>query len=54
MGFADDFKIPVSDTRAYRQFGNSVVVPVIAEVARVMRPHIRPELAPSRARRRSQ
>jgi DNA (cytosine-5)-methyltransferase 1 len=29
MGFPDDFKIPVSDTQAYRQFGNSVVVPVI-------------------------
>ena len=55
MGFADDFKIPVSDTRAYRQFGNSVVVPVIAEVARIMRPHIRPdEPTPIRTRRRSQ
>lgn len=29
MGFPDDFKIPVSDTQAYKQFGNSVVVPVI-------------------------
>ncbi len=29
MGFPDDFKIVVSDTQAYRQFGNSVVVPVI-------------------------
>jgi DNA (cytosine-5)-methyltransferase 1 len=36
MGFDDNFKIPVSDTQAYRQFGNSVVVPMIAEVARVM------------------
>ena len=34
------FKIPVSDTRAYKQFGNSVVVPVIREIARVMKPHI--------------
>jgi DNA (cytosine-5)-methyltransferase 1 len=40
MGFQDDFKIQVSDTRAYKQFGNSVVVPVINEVARIMRPHI--------------
>ena len=40
MGFPDDFQIPVSDTQAYRQFGNSVVVPVIREVARIMRPHI--------------
>jgi DNA (cytosine-5)-methyltransferase 1 len=36
MGFDDSFKIPVSDTQAYRQFGNSVVVPMIAEVARVL------------------
>lgn len=41
MGFDETFKIPVSDTRAYRQFGNSVAVPVIKEVARVMGPHIR-------------
>jgi DNA (cytosine-5)-methyltransferase 1 len=40
MGFPDAFKIPVSDTRAYKQFGNAVVVPVIREVARVMRPFI--------------
>ena len=40
MGFPSDWKIPVSDTQAYRQFGNAVVVPVIAEVARLMKPHI--------------
>ncbi|TDA69514.1 DNA (cytosine-5-)-methyltransferase [Sulfuricurvum sp. IAE1] len=34
MGFPEDFKIPVSDTQAYRQFGNSVVVPVVELVAR--------------------
>lgn len=33
MGFPDTFKIPVSDTQAYRQFGNSVVVPVVKKVA---------------------
>lgn len=33
MGFDDTFKIPVSDTQAYRQFGNSVVVPAVAAVA---------------------
>jgi len=38
MGFPDSFKIPVSDTQAYRQFGNSVVVPVMEEVARCMVP----------------
>jgi len=40
MGFPDTFKIPVSDTQAYRQFGNSVVVPMISEVARIMVPHV--------------
>jgi DNA (cytosine-5)-methyltransferase 1 len=30
MGFPDTFEIPVSDTQAYRQFGNSVVMPVVA------------------------
>ena len=40
MGFPDTFRIPVSDTRAYQQFGNSVVVPVMQEVARIMTPHI--------------
>lgn len=40
MGYGEDFRIPVSDTQAYKQFGNSVAVPVFAEVARVMRPHI--------------
>jgi DNA (cytosine-5)-methyltransferase 1 len=36
MGFPDTFRIPVSDTQAYRQFGNSVVVPVIEEAARIL------------------
>jgi DNA (cytosine-5)-methyltransferase 1 len=40
MGYPDSFRIPVSDTQAYRQFGNSVVVPVVSEVARIMQPHI--------------
>lgn len=40
MGFPETFKIPVSDTQAYRQFGNSVVMPVIKEVARIMLPHV--------------
>jgi len=40
MGFPDSFRIPVSDTQAYRQFGNSVVVPVIEAVASAMRPHV--------------
>jgi len=33
QGFPEDFIIPVSDTQAYRQFGNSVAVPVVRAVA---------------------
>jgi len=33
MGFPDSFQIPVSDTRAYKQFGNSVVVPLVRAIA---------------------
>lgn len=44
MGFEQpqgyQFRIPVSDTQAYRQFGNSVVVPVFAAVARLLRSRI--------------
>lgn len=44
MGFEKpgekSFKIPVSDTQAYKQFGNSVVVPVFRAVAELMKPYI--------------
>lgn len=44
MGFdlpnGSDFCLPVSDTQAYRQFGNSVAVPVIEFVARYLQPHL--------------
>jgi len=40
MGYDDSFRIPVSDTQAYKQFGNSVAVPVFAEVVRLMRPQV--------------
>lgn len=36
MGFPDDFIIPVSDTQAYKQFGNSVAVPVVETIARAI------------------
>lgn len=36
QGFPDTFKIPVSDTQAYKQFGNSVVVPLMADVAKLV------------------
>lgn len=40
MGYSDSFRIPVSDTRAYKQFGNSVVVPVIEHIAKLMAPYL--------------
>jgi len=44
MGFIDKdgsvFRIPVSDTQAYKQFGNSVVVPVFSAVASLMKSRI--------------
>lgn len=36
QGFPDTFKIPVSDTQAYKQFGNSVVVPLMGNVAELI------------------
>ena len=40
MGYPETFTIPVSDTQAYRQFGNSVVVPVVTCIAKSMKRHI--------------
>lgn len=39
------FRIPVSDTQAYRQFGNSVVVPVFAAVAKLLEAKIHQAVA---------
>ena len=36
QGFPEDFIIPVSDCRAYKQFGNSVAIPVIREISKKM------------------
>jgi DNA (cytosine-5)-methyltransferase 1 len=57
MGF-DEFrgstwKIPVSDTQAYRQFGNAVVVPVVKAVAEAMRPGIIELVDPKVSRKRA-
>lgn len=53
MGFRDDYIIPVSDTQAYKQFGNSVVMPVMREVARVMKPRIVGLIDPELVRQKS-
>ena len=36
MGYPPDFKIVVSDCQAYKQFGNSVVMPLIADIGRLI------------------
>lgn len=40
QGFPDSFKIPVSNTQAYRQFGNTVSVPVIKALARKVKKYL--------------
>jgi DNA (cytosine-5)-methyltransferase 1 len=40
MGFPKNFKVPVSRTQMYRQFGNSVAVPVVKAVAKAMVNHL--------------
>ncbi|MFU9137955.1 DNA cytosine methyltransferase [Erwinia tasmaniensis] len=54
MGFEQPdgyrFRIPVSDTQAYRQFGNSVVVPAFAAIARLLLPWIKQAVAQRQAR----
>jgi DNA (cytosine-5)-methyltransferase 1 len=44
MGFdragRDPFKIVVSDTQAYKQFGNAVVVPVVESIGRALLPYL--------------
>jgi DNA (cytosine-5)-methyltransferase 1 len=34
QGFPDDFVLPASDTQTYKQFGNSVAVPVVNALAK--------------------
>lgn len=55
MGFdkpgKSEFVIPVSDTQAYKQFGNSVVVPVFAAVAKLMKPYILEAIMKSQSRK---
>lgn len=36
MGFPESFIIPVSDTQAYKQFGNSIVGPLVFDIANEM------------------
>ena len=47
MGFPDTFKIVCSDTAAYKQFGNSVVIPAVEHVARPLVKLLRKTLNPT-------
>ena len=40
MGFPKSFKVPVSRTQMYRQFGNSVAVPVVKAIAKSIAQHL--------------
>lgn len=40
QGFPDDFKVPVSDAQGYKQFGNSVSVPVLEEIGEAIKKHL--------------
>ena len=40
MGYPKSFKVPVSRTQMYRQFGNSVAVPVVKVIAKAMVKHL--------------
>ena len=40
QGFPDEYRIVVSDTQAYKQFGNSVVVPLMGQVAKLVKDKI--------------
>ena len=48
QGFPESFKIPVSDAQAYRQFGNSVCVSVIREIAIKMKEALNGEVIEQR------
>jgi DNA (cytosine-5)-methyltransferase 1 len=52
QGFPDDFIIQVSNVQAYKQFGNSVCVPVIEAVALQMKPHIKTKICNKKIKER--
>ncbi|MFM7630369.1 MAG: DNA cytosine methyltransferase [Alphaproteobacteria bacterium] len=54
QGFPDTFKIPVSDVQAYKQFGNSVCVPVIRAIAETLKPFLFPETPAPHAQQNEQ
>lgn len=49
QGFPEEFIIPVSDTQAYKQFGNSVAVPVVAAIAQKILSYLEANKCPDKA-----
>ena len=43
QGFPDNFNFVVADTHLYKQFGNSVTVPVIRAIAEKIKAHLEKE-----------
>lgn len=43
QGFPNDFKLVVADTHLYKQFGNSVTVPVIRAITEQIKKHLKNE-----------
>ncbi|MBP6855468.1 MAG: DNA (cytosine-5-)-methyltransferase [Candidatus Pacebacteria bacterium] len=41
QGFPDSFKIPVSSTQSYKQFGNAVTVPVAREIGKSLKKYLK-------------
>lgn len=48
QGFPDDFKLTVADTHLYKQFGNSVTVPVIRAIAKEIKAYMCKDSAENR------
>ena len=47
QGFPEDFIIPVSDVQAYKQFGNSVCVPVIKALSQQIYLYLEKKIIPT-------
>lgn len=53
QGFPDEFKLPVADTHLYKQFGNSVTVPVIRAIAEQIKSYLEKEKSEMKPREES-
>ena len=51
QGFPESYQIVVSDVQAYRQFGNSVCVPVVRAIARELKPVLKRQRSPEHTKK---